>query len=147
MTQPNRKRLPKRRRGVTFSGAVGGHLVTVTTGEHDDGSLGEIFVDMHKEGAAFRSVMSSFAIVVSIALQYGVPLEALIKRFVGVRFEPAGHVSGHETITSATSVLDFIFKALAHEYAPTALSEVQPDPAWAHPFSTGLPEASEVPHV
>lgn len=131
MGETNRRRLPKRRQGLIFSGAVSGHQVTVSTGEHEDGTLGEIFVDMHKEGAAFRSLMSNFAILVSLCLQYGVPLETLVKRFVGVNFEPSGAVTGHDSIVKATSVLDFIFKALALEYAPAALKCIPATPDFA----------------
>jgi ribonucleoside-diphosphate reductase alpha chain len=131
MGETNRRRLPKRRQGLIFSGAVSGNQVTVSTGEYEDGSLGEIFVDMHKEGVAFRSLMSNFAILVSLCLQHGVPFETLIKRFVGVDFKPSGAVTGHDSITSATSVLDFIFKALALEYAPTALKCVPATPDFA----------------
>jgi ribonucleoside-diphosphate reductase alpha chain len=120
MTEPNRRRLPGRRRGVTFSASVGGHLVTVQTGEYEDGRLGEIFIDMHKEGAAFRSLMNCFAILVSLCLQHGVPLSLLVRRFTGVTFEPAGAVSGYDGITESSSVVDFIFRALSETYAKEA---------------------------
>ena len=116
MSKLNRVRLPKRRSGFTLESAVAGHKVFLRTGEYEDGTLGEIFIDMHKEGAAFRSLMNCFAILVSLCLQHGVPLSLLVKRFTGVSFEPCGPVSGHDTITSATSVVDYIFRALAVEY-------------------------------
>lgn len=113
---PIRHRLPKRRRGFTQEAKVAGHAVIVTTGEYEDGSLGEIFIDMHKEGAAFRSLMNCFAILVSLCLQHGVPLGLLVKRFSGTRFEPSGPVSGHERIESASSVVDYVFRALEGAY-------------------------------
>lgn len=116
MGKTNRSRLPSRRHGCTLEAAVGGHLVVVTTGEYEDGTLGEIFIDMHKEGAAFRSLMNCFAILVSLCLQHGVPLALLVKRFTGVSFEPSGLVTGHNGIGSATSVVDYIFRALDAEY-------------------------------
>lgn len=117
MTSPNRKRLPKRRRGHTIEASVGNHTVVITTGEYDDGSVGEIFIDMHKEGSAFRSVMNCVAILTSLCLQHGVPLDLIVKRFTGMRFEPDGIVKGHTTITHATSVIDFIFRAVGELYA------------------------------
>src|SRR5678810_798208 len=101
-----RHRLPDRRKGYTQKAVVGGHKVYLRTGEYEDGSLGEIFIDMHKEGAAFRSLMNSFAIAISIGLQYGVPLEELVEAFSYTRFEPSGVVQGNDTIKMATSVLD-----------------------------------------
>lgn len=113
---PSRLRLPKRRKGHTLEATVAGHTVIVTTGEYDDGTLGEVFIDMHKEGAAFRSLMNCFAILVSLCLQHGVPLSLLVKRFTGLKFDPAGPVSGHAEIESATSVVDYIFRALESAY-------------------------------
>ena len=95
---------------------VGGHKVYLRTGEYADGRLGEIFIDMHKEGAAFRSLMNSFAIAVSIGLQYGVPLEELVEAFAYIRFEPSGPVQGNDTIKMASSVIDYIFRELAISY-------------------------------
>ena len=118
MHEPNRRRLPKRRKGMTFSATVGGHLVTVSTGEYEDGSLGEVFIDMHKEGAAFRSMMNNFAILLSVSLQNGVPLSKLVDRFSGETFEPNGQVLDHDGIIEATSVIDFIFQALGAQYVP-----------------------------
>ncbi|MFN7054922.1 hypothetical protein [Hyphomonas sp.] len=111
-----RIRLPDRRKGYIQKATVGGHKVYLHTGEFDDGSLGEIFIDMHKEGAAFRSLMNNFAISVSLGLQYGVPLEEYVDAFVFTRFEPAGEVTGNDRITRATSILDYIFRELAVSY-------------------------------
>ncbi len=111
-----RTRLPDRRKGYIQKASVGGHKVYLHTGEFDDGSLGEIFIDMHKEGAAFRSLMNNFAIAVSLGLQYGVPLEEYIDAFVYTRFEPAGEVTGNDRISRATSILDYIFRELAVSY-------------------------------
>lgn len=111
-----RSRLPDRRKGYIQKATVGGHKVYLHTGEFEDGSLGEIFIDMHKEGAAFRSLMNNFAIGVSIGLQYGVPLEEFVDAFVFTRFEPAGQVNGNDRITRATSILDYIFRELAVSY-------------------------------
>jgi ribonucleoside-diphosphate reductase alpha chain len=112
----SRTRLPDRRKGYIQKATVGGHKVYLHTGEFDDGSLGEIFIDMHKEGAAFRSLMNNFAIAVSLGLQYGVPLEEYVDAFVFTRFEPAGEVTGNDQIARATSILDYIFRELAVSY-------------------------------
>ncbi|WP_374570318.1 ribonucleotide reductase [Phenylobacterium sp.] len=111
-----RRKLPDRRKGYIQKAAVGGHKVYLHTGEYDDGELGEIFIDMHKEGAAFRSLMNNFAIAISIGLQYGVPLEEFVDAFVFTRFEPAGPVTGNDTVKSATSILDYIFRELGVSY-------------------------------
>ena len=111
-----RRKLPDRRKGYIQKAAVGGHKVYIHTGEYDDGELGEIFIDMHKEGAAFRSVMNNFAIAISIGLQYGVPLDEFVDAFVFTRFEPAGRVTGNDSIESATSILDYIFRELGVSY-------------------------------
>ena len=108
--------LPSRRRGYTQKAGVGGHKVYLRTGEYDDGRIGEIFIDMHKEGAAFRSLMNNFAIAISIGLQYGVPLEEFVDAFTFTRFDPAGPVTGHDSVKMATSVLDYIFRDLAVSY-------------------------------
>ncbi|HXQ09942.1 MAG TPA: ribonucleotide reductase [Caulobacteraceae bacterium] len=113
---PVRRRLPDRRKGYIQKAAVGGHKVYLHTGEYDDGALGEVFIDMHKEGAAFRSLMNNFAIAVSIGLQYGVPLDEFVDAFVFTRFEPAGPVTGNDSIRSATSILDYLFRELAVSY-------------------------------
>lgn len=112
----SRKRLPNRRKGYTQKAIVGGHKVYLRTGEYEDGRIGEIFVDMHKEGAAFRSLMNNFAIAVSIGLQYGVPLEEFVEAFIFTRFEPQGIVRGNETIRMSSSILDYIFRELAIAY-------------------------------
>ena len=114
--QSARTRLPDRRKGYIQKASVGGHKVYLHTGEFEDGALGEIFIDMHKEGAAFRSLMNNFAIATSIGLQYGVPLEEFVDAFVFTRFEPAGAVTGNDRITKATSILDYIFRELAVSY-------------------------------
>src|SRR5688572_3898763 len=111
-----REKLPNRRKSYTQKATVGGHKVYLHTGEYENGRLGEIFIDMHKEGAAFRSLMNNFAIAISLGLQYGVPLEEYVEAFTFTRFEPAGLVTGNETIKNATSVLDYIFRELAVSY-------------------------------
>ncbi|MBM3643770.1 MAG: vitamin B12-dependent ribonucleotide reductase [Alphaproteobacteria bacterium] len=111
-----RERLPQRRKGYTQKAVVGGHKVYLRTGEYEDGRVGEIFVDMHKEGAAFRSLMNNFAIAVSIGLQYGVPLEEFVEAYTFTRFEPSGMVEGNDAIRMSTSVLDYIFRELAISY-------------------------------
>ncbi len=111
-----RRRLPDRRKGYIQKAAVGGHKVYLHTGEYEDGELGELFIDMHKEGAAFRSLMNNFAIAVSLGLQHGVPLEEFVDAFVYTKFEPAGPVSGNDSIKSATSILDYIFRELGVSY-------------------------------
>ncbi len=111
-----RVRLPKKRSGFTQEAKVGGHKVFLRTGEYEDGSLGEIFIDMHKEGAAFRSLMNCFAMAVSVGLQYGVPLETYVEQFTFTRFEPHGVVQNHPNIKFATSIVDYIFRVLGVEY-------------------------------
>ncbi len=123
----DRRRLPHRRKGYTQKAAVGGHKVYLRTGEYEDGRIGEIFIDMHKEGAAFRSLMNNFAIAISIGLQYGVPLEEFVEAFTFTRFEPAGPVQGNDAIKMATSVLDYIFRELAVSYlGRTDLAHAEP---------------------
>jgi ribonucleoside-diphosphate reductase alpha chain len=122
-----RRRLPERRKGYIQKSMVGGHKVYLHTGEYDDGELGEIFIDLHKEGASFRSLMNNFAISISIGLQYGVPLEEYVDAFLFTRFEPAGEVRGNDTIRHATSILDYIFRELAVSYLGRAdLAQVDP---------------------
>ena len=111
-----RDRLPYRRKGYTQKASINNHKVYLRTGEYMDGSLGEIFIDMHKEGAAFRSLMNNFAIAVSIGLQYGVPLEEFVEAFTFTKFEPSGEVKGNAEIKFSTSILDYIFKELAISY-------------------------------
>ncbi|RYG17194.1 vitamin B12-dependent ribonucleotide reductase, partial [bacterium] len=123
-----RRVLPGRRRGYTQKARVGGHKVYLRTGEFEDGSLGEVFIDMHREGAAFRSLMNCFAIAISLGLQYGVPLEEFVEAFVFTRFEPNGPVQGHDNIKMVTSVIDYIFRELALSYlGRTDLVQVKPE--------------------
>jgi ribonucleoside-diphosphate reductase alpha chain len=111
-----REKLPNRRQGYTQKAVVGGHKVYLRTGEFGDGRLGEIFIDMHKEGAAFRAMMNNFAIAISLGLQYGVPLEEYVEAFTFTKFEPAGMVQGNDAIKNATSILDYVFRELAVSY-------------------------------
>ena len=136
----DREKMPDRRKGYTQKAVVGGHKVYLRTGEYDDGRLGEIFIDMHKEGAAFRAMMNNFAIAISLGLQYGVPLEEYVEAFTFTRFEPAGFVQGNERIKSATSILDYVFRELAVSYlARNDLAHV--DPSEAGPTTIGSGEA------
>ena len=122
-----REKLPSRRKGYTQKATVGGHKVYLRTGEYVDGRIGEIFIDMHKEGAAFRSLMNNFAIAISLGLQYGVPLDEYVDAFTFTRFEPAGPVQGNDAIKNATSILDYVFRELAVSYLDrTDLAHVQP---------------------
>jgi ribonucleoside-diphosphate reductase alpha chain len=126
----HREKLPQRRKGYTQKAIVGGHKVYLRTGEYEDGKLGEIFIDMHKEGAGFRAMMNNFAIAVSVGLQYGVPLEEFVDAFTFTRFEPAGMVQGNDSIKNATSILDYIFRELAVSYLDrTDLAHVKPEGA------------------
>jgi len=126
----HREKLPQRRKGYTQKAIVGGHKVYLRTGEYEDGNLGEIFIDMHKEGAGFRAMMNNFAIAVSVGLQYGVPLEEFVDAFTFTRFEPAGMVQGNDSIKNATSILDYIFRELAVSYLDrTDLAHVKPEGA------------------
>ena len=111
-----RDRLPHRRKGYTQKATVGGHKVYLRTGEYENGRIGEVFIDMHKEGAAFRSLMNNFAIAVSIGLQYGVPLEEFVEAYTFTRFEPQGIVTGNDAIKMSTSILDYTFRELAISY-------------------------------
>jgi ribonucleoside-diphosphate reductase alpha chain len=111
-----RHKLPTRRSGYTQKAVISGHKIYLHTGEYEDGQLGEIFLDMAKEGAAFRSLMNCFAIAVSLALQYGVPLEEFVDAFVFTRFEPNGPVQGHDKVKMVTSVIDYVFRDLAINY-------------------------------
>lgn len=112
----SRRPLPNRRGGYTQKANIGGHKIYIRTGEYEDGGLGEIFVDMHKEGAAYRSLMNCFSIAISLGLQYGVPLDEFVDAFTFTRFEPNGIVTGHDNIKMATSVIDYIFRDLAMKY-------------------------------
>jgi ribonucleoside-diphosphate reductase alpha chain len=123
-----RRKLPFRRHGYTQKAHVGGHKIYLRTGEYEDGGLGEIFLDMHKEGAAFRSLMNCFAIAISLGLQYGVPLEEYVEAFCFTRFEPNGMVAGHERIKMSTSIIDYIFRELAITYLDRGdLAHVTPE--------------------
>ena len=125
-----REKLPERRKGYTQKAIVGGHKVYLRTGEYGDGQLGEIFIDMHKEGAGFRAMMNNFAIAVSVGLQYGVPLEEFVDAFTFTKFEPAGLVQGNDSIKNAPSILDYIFRELAVSYLDrTDLAHVKPQGA------------------
>jgi ribonucleoside-diphosphate reductase alpha chain len=142
--QREREKLPHRRKGYTQKAVVGGHKVYLRTGEYDDGRIGEIFIDMHKEGAAFRSLMNNFAIAISLGLQYGVPLDEFVDSFTFTRFEPAGLVQGNDTIKNATSVLDYIFRELAISYLErNDLAHV--DPNTISPDTIGNPEHDHQP--
>jgi ribonucleoside-diphosphate reductase alpha chain len=139
-----RERMPDRRKGYTQKAIVGGHKVYVHTGEYGDGRLGEIFIDMHKEGAAFRAMMNNFAIAISIGLQYGVPLDEFVEAFTFTRFEPAGLVMGNDHIKNATSILDYVFRELAISYLDrTDLAHVTPD-AGATSIGKGVSEDNQV---
>jgi ribonucleoside-diphosphate reductase alpha chain len=140
----DRVRLPKKRTGFTQEARVGGHKIFLRTGEYEGGKLGEIFIDMHKEGAAFRSMMNCFAMAVSVGLQYGVPLETYVEQFTFTRFEPQGPVEGHPNIKLATSIVDYIFRVLGVEYLQRFdLAHVKPVPATtAEPGDHVVPGAS-----
>ena len=144
--QRARRKLPDRRKGYIQKAAVGGHKVYIHTGEYEDGELGEIFIDMHKEGAAFRSLMNNFAIAISIGLQYGVPLDEFVDAFVFTRFEPAGRVTGNDSIRSATSILDYIFRELGVSYLDRAeLANAEPDALNADGLGDAPPHGEAVP--
>jgi ribonucleoside-diphosphate reductase alpha chain len=161
-----RRRLPKRRHGFVREASVGGHKVYLRTGEFEDGTLGEIFIDMYKEGASFKGLLNCFAVLTSKALQYGIPLDELVDTFTFTRFEPAGFVGGHEAINNATSILDYIFRTLGYDYlgrtdfvhnkavdeaptaslpaapapeAPTGQQSVVVDPSYTGPVYIGEP--------
>ncbi len=138
----SRRKLPDRRKGYIQKASVGGHKVYLHTGEYEDGELGEIFIDMHKEGAAFRSLMNNFAIAISIGLQHGVPLDEFVDAFILTRFDPAGPVSGNDSIRSATSILDYVFRELGVSYLGRAdLANV--DPGEFHADGLGGGQAEE----
>lgn len=111
-----RTQLPDRRKGYTQKAVIGGHKLYLRTGEYTDGRLGEIFIDMHKEAAPFRSLINNFAIAISLGLQYGVPLEEFVEAFIFTRFDPSGIVEGNAQIMRATSILDYVFRELAISY-------------------------------
>ena len=140
----NREKLPERRKGYTQKAIVGGHKVYLRTGEYKDGTLGEIFIDMHKEGAGFRAMMNNFAIAVSVGLQYGVPLEEFVEAFTFTKFEPAGMVQGNDSIKNATSILDYIFRELAVSYLDrTDLAHVKPQGASFDELGGGVGEGQK----
>jgi len=153
--EPYRRRLPARRTGFTQESRVAGHKVFLRTGEYEDGRLGEIFIDMHKEGAAFRSMINCFAIAVSKGLQYGVPLDEFVETFTFTRFEPQGMVSGHPNIKMSTSIIDYVFRVLGLEYLDrTDLAQVPPDlddadgercgtPGYQEPFQSVATETAD----
>lgn len=143
----SRRRLPDRRKGYTQKAVVGGHKVYLRTGEYEDGKAGEIFIDMHKEGAAFRSLMNNFAIAISIGLQYGVPLEEFVEAFTFTRFEPSGIVEGNDTIKMATSILDYLFRELAVSYLGRHdLAHVEPQDLTPDTVGRGNDEGN-LPHL
>jgi ribonucleoside-diphosphate reductase alpha chain len=136
-----RRNLPNRRLGYTQKAKIGGHSIFIRTGEYDNGKLGEIFLDMHKEGAAFRSLLNSFAIAVSLGLQYGVPLEEYVDAFTFSRCEPNGMVQGHDDVKMATSVIDYIFRDLAISYLKRSeLGQIKPEDL----LSTGTQDGSAI---
>ena len=138
---PGRRRLPDRRKGYIQKAIVGGHKVYLHTGEFDDGEIGEVFIDMHKEGAAFRSLMNNFAIAVSLGLQYGVPLDEYVDAYVFTRFDPSGPVQGNDQIKHATSILDYIFRELAISYlGRTDLAHVDPSESSVDAIGRGVNE-------
>jgi ribonucleoside-diphosphate reductase alpha chain len=141
-----RARLPGRRKGYTQKAVVGGHKVYLRTGEYDDGKLGEIFIDMHKEGAALRAMMNNFAIAVSVGLQYGVPLEEYVDAFTFTKFEPAGMVQGNDSIKNATSILDYVFRELAVSYlGRNDLAHVEPSEMGFDALGKGVGLEAEPP--
>jgi ribonucleoside-diphosphate reductase alpha chain len=141
-----RERLPDRRKGYTQKAVVGGHKVYLRTGEYDDGRLGEIFVDMHKEGAALRSLLNNFAIAISLGLQYGVPLEEYVDAFTFTRFEPQGPVQGNDSIKFATSILDYVFRELAVSYLERFdLAHVDPSETAFDALGKGVHEGKPTP--
>ncbi len=141
-----RERMPHRRKGYTQKAVVGGHKVYLRTGEYDDGRLGEIFIDMHKEGAALRSFINNFAIAVSLGLQYGVPLDEYVDAFTFTRFEPSGPVQGNDSIKYATSILDYVFRELAVSYLSRFdLAHVDPSESGFDALGKGVAEGKAPP--
>jgi ribonucleoside-diphosphate reductase alpha chain len=140
-----REKMPPKRKGYTQKAVVGGHKVYLRTGEYDDGRLGEFFIDMHKEGAAFRSMMNAFAIAISVGLQYGVPLEEFVDAYTFFRFEPSGFVQDHDRIKNSTSIVDFIFRDLAINYlGRDDLAHVNPGESDYTAVGEGLGKVVEV---
>src|SRR5205085_4826820 len=146
VSRAERRRLPNRRKGYTQKAMVGGHKVYLRTGEWEDGRLAEVFIDMHKEGSGFRSLMNNFAIAISLGLQYGVPLEEFVEAFTFTRFEPSGIVEGNETIKMATSILDYIFRELAISYLDrNDLAHVEPADLMPDTVGKGSAGGSNLP--
>ena len=142
----SRERMPDRRKGYTQKAVVGGHKVYLRTGEYDDGRIGEIFIDMHKEGAALRSLLNNFAIAVSLGLQYGVPLDEYVDAFTFTRFEPSGPVQGNDSIKYATSILDYVFRELAVSYMERFdLAHVDPSGKGFDALGKGVEEGKPSP--
>jgi ribonucleoside-diphosphate reductase alpha chain len=142
----DREKLPDRRKGYTQKAVVGGHKVYLRTGEYDDGRLGEIFIDMHKEGAALRSLLNNFAIAVSLGLQYGVPLDEYVDAFTFTRFEPSGPVQGNDSIKYATSILDYVFRELAVSYMERFdLAHIDPSNEGFDALGKGVKEGRPLP--
>jgi ribonucleoside-diphosphate reductase alpha chain len=138
--------MPDRRKGYTQKAVVGGHKVYLRTGEYEDGRLGEIFIDMHKEGAALRSLLNNFAIAVSLGLQYGVPLEEYVDAFTFTRFDPSGPVQGNDSIKYATSMLDYVFRELAVSYLSRFdLAHVEPSDTGFDALGRGVEEGKPAP--
>jgi ribonucleoside-diphosphate reductase alpha chain len=128
MARTYKKKLPNRRGGYTQSATIGGTKLYLRTGEYEDGTLGEIFLDIHREGAGFRAVLNCFAIAVSMGLQRGVPLEEFCEAFLFTRFEPNGMVQGSDTVKFSTSLIDFVFRELAISYLGRyELAQVEPE--------------------
>ena len=145
IVRAERERLPNRRRGYTQKATVGGHKVYLRTGEYDDGRIAEVFIDMHKEGSAFRSLMNNFAIAISLGLQYGVPLDEYVEAFTFTRFEPSGIVEGNDTIKMSTSIIDYIFRELAISYlGRTDLAHVEPADLMPDTVGKGAAETTRV---
>ncbi len=143
-----RERMPDRRKGYTQKAVVGGHKIYLRTGEYDDGKLGEIFIDMHKEGAALRSLLNNFAIAVSLGLQYGVPLDEYVDAFTFTRFEPSGPVQGNDSIKYATSILDYVFRELAVSYLSRFdLAHVDPSGEGFDALGKGVEEGKATPET
>jgi ribonucleoside-diphosphate reductase alpha chain len=141
-----RERMPDRRKGYTQKAVVGGHKVYLRTGEYDDGRIGEIFIDMHKEGAALRSLLNNFAIAVSLGLQYGVPLDEYVDAFTFTRFEPSGPVQGNDSIKYSTSILDYVFRELAVSYLSRFdLAHVEPAEGNFDALGKGVEEGKPAP--
>ena len=140
-----KEKLPAKRVGWTQEAVVGGHKVFIRTGEYHDGRLGEVFIDMYKDGAAYKSLINCFAILVSKSLQYGMPLEELVDTFTFTRFEPSGPVQGHPNLKMATSILDYIFRLLGYEYLNREdLVQVKPDHA-NDPVQAQIPGVAHAP--